>query len=153
MADIKNNIDEVVTDLKNKIDELNNIGSDADIKDLARINEIKQKAIAVLFQVSNKIIDASKNIADEVELEKCIEIVKVRSKELYDNALVKIDEIINSPKIEEIKEEINNAADDINAFFENEEIKNAANNVKETTLDITEKAVKTLKDWLKPEGK
>lgn len=153
MADIKKNIDEVVTDLKNKIDELNNIGSDADIKDLARINEIKQKAIAVLFQVSNKIIDASKNIADEVELEKCIEIVKVRSKELYDNALVKIDEIINSPKIEEIKEEINNAADDINAFFENEEIKNAANNVKETTLDITEKAVKTLKDWLKPEGK
>lgn len=153
MADIKNNIDEVVTDLKNKIDELNNIGSDADIKDLARINEIKQKAITVLFQVSNKIIDASKNIADEVELEKCIEIVKVRSKELYDNALVKINEIINSPKIEEIKEEINNAADDINAFFENEEIKNAANNVKETTLDITEKAVKTLKDWLKPEGK
>lgn len=153
MADIKKNIDEVVTDLKNKIDELNNIGSDADIKDLAKINEIKQKAIAVLFQVSNKIIDASKNIADEVELEKCIEIVKVRSKELYDNALVKIDEIINSPKIEEIKEEINNAADDINAFFENEEIKNAANNVKETTLDITEKAVKTLKDWLKPEGK
>lgn len=157
MVDIKKNVSDLVEDLKNKIDELNELGSDAEINDLAKINDIKQKATAVLLQVSNKITDAAKEVTDVDELEKSVEIVKVRSKELYDNAIVKINEIVNSSKVEEIKqevkEEVKDVVDDIDAFFEKEEIKNASNTIKEATIEAVEKAVNILKDWLKPEGK
>lgn len=153
MADINNSVSQVVEDLKKKIDELNILGEDADVANLAKINDIKQKAIKVLLQVSNKIVDTAKNITDEDELNKSIEIVKVRSKELYDNAVCKINEIISAPIIEETSDIVDDVRSDIDKFFEQEEIKNAANDVKEASEKIADKAVSALKEWLKPEGK
>lgn len=147
MADINNNVNEVVQDLKRKIDELTKIDLDVDGESKAKINAVKQKAITVLNTAASKVVDIAKDITDENELQKGIDIIKVRSKELYDNAISKINELSNTKVIDEVKD----IKDEINEFFEKEEIKNSTNNVKEVTVAIADKAVATLKQWLKPE--
>ena len=162
MADIEKSVKEVIEDLNKKIEDLTNVGDCTDAETLAKVNEVKEKAISVLNLASKKVVDTAKDIADSEEVEKGIEIVKVKSKDLYDKAMIRINEIIGKENVNNIKEDINDVADgvkdiaqnvksDINDFFEKEEVKNAINNAKDTTVDIAEKALDTLRAWLKPE--
>lgn len=162
MADIEKKVNDVIEDLNKKIEDLTNVGDCSDEATLAKVNEVKQKAINVLNLASKKVADTAKDFADSQEVEKAIEVVKIKSKELYDKAMLKINNIIGDDNVNDIKVNLNDAADDvkeiaidvkndIDDFFEKEEVKNAINNAKDVTVDVAEKALDTLRAWLKPE--
>lgn len=162
MADIEKSVKEVIEDLNKKIEDLTNVGDCTDEETLAKVNEVKQKAITVLNLAINKVTETAKDITDSEEVEKGIEVVKVKSKELYDKAMTKINEVIGEENVNDIKNNIDDVADDvkeiainvkndIDDFFEKEEVKNAINNAKDVTVDVAEKALDTLRAWLKPE--
>lgn len=162
MADIEKKVNEIIEDLNKKIEDLTNVGDCSDAATLAKVNEVKEKAIAVLNLASKKVVDTAKDFADSDEVEKGIEIVKVKSKELYDKAMFKINDIIGENNANDIKDNLGDVADDvkeiavnvkndIDEFFEKEEVKNAINNAKDVTVDVAEKALDTLRAWLKPE--
>lgn len=151
MAD-KFNVDAIINDLKSKIDEISKAGEGATGDALVKINDVKAKAIDVLTQVSNKVIETTNDIADDEEIEKIVSVVTSKSKQLYDNALNKIDELTKPENVEKAKKVVNDVKKDINDFFEREEVKNTIESAKEVTVDIAEKALDTLKDWLKTEG-
>lgn len=150
MAD-KFNVDAIINDLKSKIDEISKAGEGATGDTLVKINDVKAKAIDVLTQVSNKVIETTNDIADDEEIEKIVSVVTSKSKQLYDNALNKIDELTKPENVEKAKKVVNDVKKDINDFFEREEVKNTIESAKEVTVDIAEKALDTLKDWLKTE--
>lgn len=150
MAD-KFNVDAIINDLKSKIDEISKAGEGATGDALVKINDVKAKAIDVLTQVSNKVIETANDIADDEEIEKIVSVVTSKSKQLYDNALNKIDELTKPENVEKTKKVVNDVKKDINDFFEREEVKNTIESAKEVTVDIAEKALDTLKDWLKTE--
>lgn len=150
MAD-KFNVDAIINDLKSKIDEISKAGEGATGDALVKINDVKAKAIDVLTQVSNKVIETANDIADDEEIEKIVSVVTSKSKQLYDNALNKIDELTKPENVEKAKKVVNDVKKDVNDFFEREEVKNTIESAKEVTVDIAEKALDTLKDWLKTE--
>lgn len=150
MAD-KFNVDAIINDLKSKIDEISKAGEGATGDALVKINDVKTKAIDVLTQVSNKVIETANDITDDEEIEKIVSVVTSKSKQLYDNALNKIDELTKPENVEKTKKVVNDVKKDINDFFEREEVKNTIESAKEVTVDIAEKALDTLKDWLKTE--
>ena len=150
MAD-KFNVDAIINDLKSKIDEISKAGEGATGDALVKINDVKAKAIDVLTQVSNKVIETANDITDDEEIEKIVSVVTSKSKQLYDNALNKIDELTKPENVEKAKKVVNDVKKDINDFFEREEVKNTIESAKEVTVDIAEKALDTLKDWLKTE--
>ena len=111
---------------------------------------------------------------DEEEVSKVIETVKVRSKDLYENALEKINALKaekvqteeSSQAAEEEKEEdkdvfaeakngidqiISNVGEEINNFVNREDVRNAVEKTKEGVVDAAEKALEILKGWLAPE--
>ena len=147
----KFNVDAIINDLKSKIDEISKAGEGATGDALVKINDVKAKAIDVLTQVSNKVIETANDITDDEEIEKIVSVVTSKSKQLYDNALNKIDELTKPENVEKAKKVVNDVKKDINDFFEREEVKNTIESAKEVTVDIAEKALDTLKDWLKTE--
>lgn len=147
----KFNVDAIINDLKSKIDEISKAGEGATGDALIKINDVKAKAIDVLTQVSNKVIETANDITDDEEIEKIVSVVTSKSKQLYDNALNKIDELTKPENVEKAKKVVNDVKKDINDFFEREEVKNTIESAKEVTVDIAEKALDTLKDWLKTE--
>lgn len=147
----KFNVDAIINDLKSKIDEISKAGEGATGDALVKINDVKAKAIDVLTQVSNKVIETANDIADDEEIEKIVSVVTSKSKQLYDNALNKIDELTKPENVDKAKKVVNDVKKDINDFFEREEVKNTIESAKEVTVDIAEKALDTLKDWLKTE--
>lgn len=157
MADMQKDVQEVVEDLKKRIEDITNAGKALDSESMSKINDIKKKAISVLTQASNKIVETANSFPDPKDMQRAIEIVNIKSRELYDNCLRKINEISNSQVVNDAKSEakeiIKSAKDDISEFFEKEEVKNAINSAKTETVIIAEKALETLKNWLKTEDK
>lgn len=153
MAEYGKNVDEILEDLKNKIDELTKAGEGASGEALVRINEVKAKSINVLNQVSNKVIETANNVTDIDEIDSVVEMVSNKSKQLYENALTKINGLINPETVDDAKKLVKDVKKDINDFFEREEVKNTIESAKEATVEITDKALDTLKEWLKPEDK
>lgn len=153
MADIERNINEIVEDLRTKIDELSNTGIQASGETLTKVNDIKRKAIDVLNQASLKVKEVANSTADSQDIEKSIEIVKEKSKLLYDNALEKISELINPKVTIQVNETAKNIKKEINDFFEKEESKFEQEEAKIADVNIEEKAIETLKSWLKTEEK
>lgn len=153
MADIERNINEIVEDLRTKIDELSNAGIQASGETLTKVNDIKRKAIDVLNQASLKVKEVANSTADSQDIEKSIEIVKEKSKLLYDNALEKISELINPKVTIQVNETAKNIKKEINDFFEKEESKFEQEEAKIADVNIEEKAIETLKSWLKTEEK
>ena len=102
----------------------------------------------------------------EEEIAKAVEMVKVRSKELYDNAVKKIESLQpakeeeTQPKesnhIEDAKRQIDDiissVGDEINNFMNREDVKATVDKAKEGVVDVAEKALAILKDWLTPES-
>lgn len=153
MADIERNINDIVEDLRTKIDELSNAGIQASGETLTKVNDIKRKAIDVLNQASLKVKEVANSTADSQDIEKSIEIVKEKSKLLYDNALEKISELINPKVTIQVNETAKNIKKEINDFFEKEESKFEQEEAKIADVNIEEKAIETLKSWLKTEEK
>lgn len=166
MADIEKDVNEVVEDLKKKIDDINHAAENSDDDVKLKVNEIKDKAIDVLTMASNKVIDITKNVTDSQEVQNGINVVKARSKQLYENALKKIAEIKESKTykdtsdyvnktVDQVKNETNafitSAKDSIDEFFEKQEVKDTIDKAKIKTIDIAGKALEVLKQWLKPE--
>lgn len=148
MADIETNVNELVEDLKNKINDINLAVNSVVGEDRTKAIEIRDKAVSVLVQASGKIVETAKTFADSEEVNKGVEIVKTKSKELYDNAMNRITEILEKSNVQEsdVVEEISEPLVAIN-----EEI--VKNVVQEDVNSIAGKARNTLRDWLKLEGK
>lgn len=153
MTEYGKKVDEILEDLKNEIDELTKAGEGASGEALARINEVKAKSINVLNQVSNKVIETANNVTDIDEIDSVVEMVDKKSKQLYENASNKINELINPETVDDAKKLVKDVKKDINDFFEREEVKNTIESAKEATVEIADKALDTLKEWLKPEDK
>lgn len=153
MAEYGKKVDEILEDIKNEIDELTKAGEGASGEALARINEVKAKSINVLNQVSNKVIETANNVTDIDEIDSVVEMVDKKSKQLYENASNKINELINPETVDDAKKLVKDVKKDINDFFEREEVKNTIESAKEATVEIADKALDTLKEWLKPEDK
>lgn len=167
MANIQDNVNEVVRDLRNKIDSITAVANDAeDDSNRDKIEEIKNMAIRVLSNASDKVLETYQSLSNPEEVEKGISIVKVKSKELYDNAIKKIGEVKNSKAyndtidyvkktadqvVGETKDFIEGTKNNIDEFFEKPEVKKSIDNAKLKTVNVAEKALATLKQWLKPE--
>lgn len=155
MAQVDSSVLEVVEDLKNKIETLKNAGNDANEQTLQRVNEIKQKAIFVLSQASNKIVESANGLSNADEIERGIDIIKVKSKELYENALNKINSLV---QVEKISEEIEKTNEEIKEEVKEEIKEEVKEEVKVETKplnenrglnDISYEAISVLREWLK----
>lgn len=149
---------EVVEDLKKKIDELKATGSEVEGESLKKIDDIKQKAINVLSQASNKIIDSTNDITNPEEIEKSLEIIKVKSKELFDNAMNRINSIIGFDEIKQIKADVEKTEGVVKeeVKVETDEVSEAKEDNKTIDVQVENKldelsyeAINILKDWLK----
>ena len=169
MNDFDKNVDEVITDLKQKIDNLLNAGnSEVNAETFVKISDIRKRAINVLKQALEKIVLINDEFADPNEISEGINVVKERSKELYETALARIQELEKIGAVEDMKEDIDDAAEDffedttelvdnarkeIDDFFANENVEKVIDKVVEEKSAVVSKTVSVLKDWLKPEGK
>lgn len=165
MNNLDKNVNDVIEDLKLKIDSINLAAADAEGDTKIKVNEIKDKAISTLNVASQKVIEAYKSIADSEEVIDCINIVKNKSKVLYDKTIVKINEIkmtkayqdtskFVDKTLDQVKSEtsafISSAKDNIDDFFVKEELSNTIDKAKTKTVDMAQKGVDILKQWLKP---
>lgn len=169
MNDFEKNVDEVTADLKQKIDNLLNAGnSEVNAETFVKISDIRKRAINVLKQALEKIVLINDESADTNEISEGINVVKERSKELYETALARIQELEKIGAVEYMKEDIEDAAEDffedttelvdnarkeIDDFFANENVEKVIDKVVEEKSAVVSKTVSVLKDWLKPEGK
>jgi len=181
-------IEETVQEMKAKIDEITRKSEEINDNDLAaKANQIKDRAINVLNDVTKKISTTATDLKESDDFKKVLEFVKTKSKELSDATLKKINELKEDQRIKEgfdntfnfVKEKSNKLTEGIK---ENEKVKGVIDDVSEKgsklidsvkvsvddllnkteldekivevknkTVDIAEKAVQALKEWLKPE--
>lgn len=181
-------IEETVQEMKAKIDEITRKSEEINDNDLAlKANQIKDRAINVLNDVTKKLSTTAKDLKESDDFKKVLEFVKTKSKELSDATLKKINELKEDQRIKEgfdntfnfVKEKSNKLTEGIK---ENEKVKGVIDDVSEKgsklidsvkvsvddllnkteldekivevknkTVDIAEKAVQALKEWLKPE--
>lgn len=187
---IESEVEETVKEMKAKIDEITAASEGVEDEEASlKISEIKDKAIGTLNKAIDGLASVGKDIKNSEQVNKTVEYVKAKAKELSDSALKKIEEIKNDEAlknritetanavkekgeelIESVKENetvmnvVNTVADAVKDGIENvkegienvvskPEVSEKLNKAKETTLDVAEKAVKALKDWLRPENK
>jgi histidinol dehydrogenase len=181
-------IEETVQEMKAKIDEITRKSEEINDNDLAaKANQIKDRAINVLNDVTKKLSTTANDLKESDDFKKVLEFVKTKSKELSDATLKKINELKEDQRIKEgfdntfnfVKEKSNKLTEGIK---ENEKVKGVIDDVSEKgsklidsvkvsvddllnkteldekivevknkTVDIAEKAVQALKEWLKPE--
>lgn len=181
-------IEETVQEMKAKIDEITRKSEEINDNDLAaKANQIKDRAINVLNDVTKKLSTTANDLKESDDFKKVLEFVKTKSKELSDATLKKINELKEDQRIKEgfdntfnfVKEKSNKLTEGIK---ENEKVKSVIDDVSEKggklidsvkvsvddllnkteldekivevknkTVDIAEKAVQALKEWLKPE--
>ena len=181
-------IEETVQEMKAKIDEITRKSEEINDNDLAaKANQIKDRAINVLNDVTKKLSTTATDLKESDDFKKVLEFVKTKSKELSDATLKKINELKEDQRIKEgfdntfnfVKEKSNKLTEGIK---ENEKVKGVIDDVtekggklidsvkvsvddllnkteldekivevKNKTVDIAEKAVQALKEWLKPE--
>ena len=181
-------IEETVQEMKAKIDEITRKSEEINDNDLAaKANQIKDRAINVLNDVTKKLSTTATDLKESDDFKKVLEFVKTKSKELSDATLKKINELKEDQRIKEgfdntfnfVKEKSNKFTEGIK---ENEKVKGVIDDVSEKggklidsvkvsvddllnkteldekivevknkTVDIAEKAVQALKEWLKPE--
>lgn len=166
--EVKNQVEEVVEDLKTKVNDLDVACKDVDNQ---TVKEIHNKTIATLNLAIERITTAANEMINSEEVQKGVEFVKVKSKDLYENALKKIEEIKDNEELNkafekaedlvanaaktvgetvEKTEVFQNAKQQVDNFMNKKEVKDAINNAKKGTVNIAEKALDTLKEWLDP---
>ena len=162
---IEESVREVIEDLKNKIDALTQTPEAADDETARKIEAIRNKAIKAFNDASARLSALGETILNEEEATKAVETVRVRSKELYDNALSRIDALLSKKDESETAEQknpveearqgldelIGNVSEEISDFMNREDVKRAVDKTKEGVVDVAEKALEILKEWLAPE--
>ncbi|MDO4197750.1 MAG: hypothetical protein Q4D13_02015 [Erysipelotrichaceae bacterium] len=175
--DIENSVRLVVEDLKKKIDDMEEAANSANSNQAV---EIKDKAVEVLKRVSGKFVDTARDVRNSKEFNDGMEFVLNKSKELYETTMKKIEEVSEKAEVKEtfsnITESIDNAVNEIkntpvveeagkniSSLFEevkknveeiqnSEEVKQKIDNAKKVTVEVAEKGLDILKEWLSPEG-
>ena len=163
--DIELMIENTVDDLNRKTEKLIAASKDCDEEVADKVNTIKDKAVKVLNGVSSKIISLIDSDENEDEIVEAIETVKKKSRELYREALSRINDLKGIETVDEKKNEktmldakqqlrfiIDNAKDEIDDFMERDDVKQAVKKAKDSAVDLPEKARNTLKGWLTPGG-
>jgi len=148
---IKVLISELIDDLKIKIENISKIAQSDDIQIQNQLLNIRNKAINVLFTVSDKLYDACNEYDDIDDLYKSVDIVKDRANKLYEEVISRVEELKNTKDNDnhefiEDKEEINDVQDIEETVLE---FKEPINQINE---EVNEKALDTLKGWLLPKG-
>lgn len=169
-------VNEVLSDLQKKINDIKGAAQAVEGPNKEKVDAMVNKVSVVLVNAANKVAETAKTVSSSEELEKGIEIVKTKSKELYDYALAKIDELkqtdIVNETIETVKQVTNNVVnsetvvnvvdavkqeaevvrENVNEFLQKPEVKETIEEVKVVTVEMAEKALATLKEWLKTDG-
>ena len=157
---IEQSVNEVIEDLKHKVDDICEASESDNLQLQDRLYEVKSKAVDILRLAAAKIYDALDNLVDEQDLYQGLELTKVKSKQLYETTMAKIQQIKNSEsvnkKVEKIKKGskkiVSNAKRSVNELLESEQFKHNVNNAKAVTVEVAEQVLDTLKEWLLPES-
>ena len=171
---ISSEADKVEGDSKEKAQELKNKAVDILNKAVAKLQEVLKtiqdpeeikKATAFVEEKSKQIYDFTMKKIEELKtnedlkkgLNQAEELIKdvagkaqVKAKEAYDKALENED---IKKAVDKAGAAIDDAKKNIEEFIKKPETQEAIEKAKDTTIDIAEKAVAALKDWLKPEDK
>lgn len=121
--EMEKTINETVEQMKAKIDELSREASKVEGEYHDRAKELSDKAIDVLKQASDKLEEAWATVTDPEEIKKAVDFVSVKSKEVYETSMKKINEFINS-----------------------DDVKKAADSTEKFLKDATEKASQAIKE-------
>lgn len=153
-------INELIDDLKLKIENISRIAQSDDLNIQNRLLEIRNKVINVLFAASDKLNDACGNYDDIEDLYKSIEIVKNKSNSLYDEAVKRILDLKGDEKAPVKEEEIKISEEVViekpsmqenNEVYE-EKIEDHVEQIDTVDEKVSEIALDTLKGWLLPKG-
>ncbi len=176
-TDLEKSVKLVVEDLKKKIDDMEEAAANADS---TKAVEIKDKAVEVLTRVSNKFVQTANEVRNSKEFNDGVTFVLTRSKDLYDSTMKKIEEVSKKPEvtetirkaneaigntINEIKNStvIEDAKKDLGTLFDSvkknvddftsrEDVRAKVDETKKATIEIAEKGLAIIKDWLSPKG-
>ena len=176
-TDLEKSVKLVVEDLKKKIDDMEEAAANADS---TKAVEIKDKALEVLTRVSNKFVQTANEVRNSKEFNDGVTFVLTRSKDLYDSTMKKIEEVSKKPEvaetikkaneaigntINEIKNStvIEDAKKDLGTLFDSvkknvddftsrEDVRAKVDETKKATIEIAEKGLAIIKDWLSPKG-
>jgi hypothetical protein len=163
---IEESVREAIEDMKEKIGTLMQMPETANDETARKIDAVRNKAVKAFNDACTKLSALSESVFNEEETAKAVETVKVRSKELYENAISRIDALLltnsenNSGDERKSSEEdkhgldelIGNVGDQIGDFINKEEVKRAIESTKEGVSEVSGKALEILKEWLAPEG-
>lgn len=150
MADINNEVMAVVQDLKEKIEKFNEAEAGASNLALEKIQEVTRKATSVLNDASNKILEVANEVTDPEEIKNGLDIIKNKSRVLFENTLAKIDEI---KKEFPIKNVIEDKKDEIDQYFSSAKKETIKKYINEDQSDLDKVVINVLVDWLKPEDR
>ena len=131
---LEESVKEVVEDLKKKIDTLTAISEGADDEIAEKVLFIRDKAITVFNDVSEKLNQMSEQLTDKDEFDQAVNTIKARSKVLYENAMDRICELKKEMRPqEEVKPE-----EEVKEIEAQEEKENPEEEIKEETVEETE---------------
>ena len=122
-------VDETVQQMKVKIDEISNEAKKIEGDDAIKADEIKEKAVNVLNEALDKLQNTWKTITDPDELNKTIDFISEKSKDIYETSMKSIDSFVKS-------EEVKKAVDDAQDF-----IKDAGEKIGDFAKDTYDKAI------------
>ena len=176
-TDLEKSVKLVIEDLKKKIDDMEEAAANADS---TKAVEIKDKAVEVLTRVSNKFVQTANEVRNSKEFNDGVTFVLTRSKDLYDSTMKKIEEVSKNPEVTETIRKANevventiyeiknstvieDAKKDLGTLFDNvkknvddftsrEDVKAKVDETKKATIEIAEKGLAIIKDWLSPKG-
>lgn len=130
---LEESVKEVVEDLKKKIDTLTAISEGADDEIAEKVLFIRDKAITVFNDVSEKLNQMGEQLTDKDEFDQAVNTIKARSKVLYENAMDRICELKKEMRPqEEVKPE-----EEVKEIEPQEEEK-PEEEIKEETVEETE---------------
>lgn len=131
---LEESVKEVVEDLKKKIDTLTAISEGADDEIAEKVLFIRDKAITVFNDVSEKLNQMGEQLTDKDEFDQAVNTIKARSKVLYENAMDRICELKKEMRPqEEVKPE-----EEVKEIEAQEEEEKPEEEIKEETVEETE---------------
>lgn len=149
MADINNEVLQVVEDLKLKIDKLNKAQDGVGGETLIKIKEVADKAIAILSEASNKILEIAEEGAEPEEIMQGLDVIKNKSKVLFENGMDRISEIKKASSVDKT----NDTNKQIDDYFVEAQKEPQRKFVSENQTELDKVVVNILREWLKPEEK
>ena len=173
-------IEETVREMKEKIDAITDTAGSIETEESRdTVEEIKDRAVSILSNVTRKLSSLAEEVLDPEEIGKTLDYVKTKAKELTDNTMRKFDELKKQDALQSVKKAGEDLVENIS---NNETVQNVFNNVsdgaakafetiregaedllekadqnetvamaKAKTVEIAEKAVNALKQWLRPD--